>query len=101
VGCPGPCGRVSLSATSGRLDFSLPSAGRNPDYPLTKGRLCASGDSGVDFLYDPDILKSPILLQGIDMDALAAQLQKEGAESFVKSWDEMMDVVAKKAQAYK
>ena len=30
--------------------------------------------------------------------SMAAQLQKEGAESFVKSWDEMMDVVAKKAQ---
>ncbi len=39
--------------------------------------------------------------QGIDMDALAAQLKKEGAESFVKSWEEMMDVVAKKAQAFK
>jgi transaldolase len=39
--------------------------------------------------------------QGIDMDVLAAQLQKEGAESFVKSWEEMMDVVGKKAQAYK
>ena len=39
--------------------------------------------------------------QGIDMDALAAQLRKEGAESFVKPWDEMLDVVAKKAQAYK
>jgi transaldolase len=38
--------------------------------------------------------------QGIDMDELAAQLQKEGAESFVKSWEEMMDVVAKKAQAF-
>jgi len=39
--------------------------------------------------------------QGIDMGALAARLQKEGAESFVKSWEEMMDVVAKKAQAVK
>jgi transaldolase len=39
--------------------------------------------------------------QGIDMDELAAKLQKEGAESFVKSWDEMMNVVAKKAQTYK
>jgi len=38
---------------------------------------------------------------GIDMEALAAQLQKEGAESFVKSWEEIMDVVAKKAQAFK
>jgi len=37
--------------------------------------------------------------QGIDMDELAAQLQKEAAESFVKSWDEEMDAVARKAQA--
>ena len=39
--------------------------------------------------------------QGIDMDEMAAKLQKEGAASFVKSWEEMMDVVAKKAQAVK
>jgi transaldolase len=38
---------------------------------------------------------------GTDMEALAATLQTEGAESFVKSWDEMMSVVAKKAQALK
>jgi hypothetical protein len=35
------------------------------------------------------------------MDELAARLQKEGAESFVKSWDEMMNVAAKKAQTFK
>jgi hypothetical protein len=39
--------------------------------------------------------------QGIDLDELAAQLQEEGAESLVKPWDEMMDVVASKAQASK
>ena len=33
---------------------------------------------------------------GIDVDALAQRLQKEGAESFVKSWNELMDVVAAK-----
>ena len=27
---------------------------------------------------------------GIDIDALAAQLQDEGAKSFVKSWNELM-----------
>ena len=27
---------------------------------------------------------------GIDVDALAAQLQDEGAESFVKSWNDLM-----------
>ncbi len=35
------------------------------------------------------------------MDALAADWQKEGAESFVKSGDEMMSVVANKAQSFK
>ena len=35
---------------------------------------------------------------GIDMDALAAQLQKDGAEAFVKSWDELMTVLEAKAR---
>jgi transaldolase len=36
---------------------------------------------------------------GFDMDEIAAQLQKDAADSFVKSWNEMMDVVANKAQS--
>jgi transaldolase len=38
---------------------------------------------------------------GIDVTALAAQLQKEGAESFVKSWNELMGVIAGKGEALK
>jgi transaldolase len=34
---------------------------------------------------------------GVDVDALAAQLQEEGAKSFVKSWHELMDVIASKS----
>ena len=34
---------------------------------------------------------------GIDVDALAAQLQDEGARSFVKSWDELMAVLDAKS----
>ena len=34
---------------------------------------------------------------GIDVDALAAQLQDEGAKSFVGSWQELMDVIASKS----
>jgi len=30
---------------------------------------------------------------GIDIDGLAARLQEEGAQSFVKSWNELMSVV--------
>src|SRR5262249_30563314 len=38
---------------------------------------------------------------GIDVDALAAQLQDEGAKSFVKSWNELMGVIASKSDALK
>ena len=34
---------------------------------------------------------------GIDVDALAAQLQDEGAKSFVKSWNDLMSVIASKS----
>jgi transaldolase len=36
---------------------------------------------------------------GIDIDALATRLQDEGAVSFVKSWDELMAVIASKSAA--
>ncbi len=36
---------------------------------------------------------------GIDVDALANQLQDEGAKSFVNSWHELMDVIAGKSAA--
>ncbi len=36
---------------------------------------------------------------GVDVDALAAQLQDEGAKSFVKSWHELMEVIASKSAA--
>jgi transaldolase len=38
---------------------------------------------------------------GIDVDSLADQLQKEGAKSFVKSWNELMTVIASKSKALK
>jgi transaldolase len=38
---------------------------------------------------------------GIDVDALAAQLQDEGAKSFVKSWNDLMAVIDSKSAALK
>ena len=38
---------------------------------------------------------------GVDIDALAARLQDEGAKSFVGSWNELMDVIAAKSAALK
>jgi transaldolase len=36
---------------------------------------------------------------GIDIDALATQLQDEGAKTFVKSWNELMEVIESKSTA--
>ncbi|MBB6143784.1 transaldolase [Silvibacterium bohemicum] len=38
---------------------------------------------------------------GIDVDALGEQLQDEGAESFVKSWKDLIDCIASKSEALK
>jgi transaldolase len=38
---------------------------------------------------------------GVDIDALAATLQSEGAASFVKSWNELMSVLASKSETLK
>lgn len=38
---------------------------------------------------------------GIDVEALATQLQEEGAKSFVKSWNELMAVIASKSAQIK
>jgi transaldolase len=38
---------------------------------------------------------------GVDIDALAATLQSEGAASFVKSWNELMSVLGSKSESLK
>ena len=43
-----------------------------------------------------DVLKE-FVKAGVDVDALAAKLQDDGAKSFVKSWDELMKVIAAKS----
>jgi transaldolase len=37
--------------------------------------------------------------QGIDVDALAAQLQTEGADAFVKSWNDLLSVISTRSAA--
>jgi len=53
------------------------------------GITLAAGGDGEDVLHE--FAKS-----GVDVDALAAQLQDEGATSFVKSWNDLMDMIASK-----
>jgi transaldolase len=37
---------------------------------------------------------------GVDHDRLAADLQREGAESFVKAWKELLDSIKSKSAAF-
>jgi transaldolase len=48
---------------------------------------------------DCEALLTEFARAGIDSDTLAAQLQDEGAKSFVKSWNELMAVIASKSAA--
>ena len=48
-----------------------------------------------------DISQQDLARPGVDVDALAARLQEEGAKSFVKSWNELMDLIASKSDALK
>jgi len=48
-----------------------------------------------------DISQQDLARPGVDVDALAARLQDEGAKSFVKSWNELMDLIASKSDALK
>jgi transaldolase len=48
---------------------------------------------------DCEAVLAEVRAAGIDLDTLAARLQSEGAASFVKSWNELMGVIASKSAA--
>jgi transaldolase len=55
------------------------------------------GDLMADDGGDADATLGQFELAGVDVRALAARLQTEGAESFVRSWDELLDCIAAKS----
>jgi transaldolase len=71
-----PDGTLKAVADHGAIDGLLPADGGDADEVLA--RFAAAG---------------------IDVDALASQLQTDGAKSFVSSWHELMDVIAHKSAA--
>jgi transaldolase len=73
-----PEGTLKALADHGALGTALPSDG---------------GDS--------ETLLAQFARAGIDIDALAKQLQDEGAKSFVKSWEDLMGVIALKSATLK
>jgi transaldolase len=70
---------------------------------LPEKTLLAFGDHGTvdDFLPidggDAEQVIAFFAAVGVDVDALAARLQQEGADSFVSSWDELIENIGQKA----
>ena len=62
------------------------------DHGAVDGWLSADGG-------DSDEMLARFAEAGIDVDALASQLQSDGATSFVRSWRKLMDVIASKSDA--
>lgn len=56
-------------------------------------------DRGLSASDDGEAMLARYAQAGIDLDALAARLQVEGAASFVKSWQEMLGRIAAKARS--
>jgi thiosulfate reductase/polysulfide reductase chain A len=77
--CPWRCGIIVQSA-NGRVR----KIDGNPKDPKSRGMLCARGQAGVSFLYDPDRLKTPLIRTG-----------ERGAGQFREAtWDEALDYIA-------
>ena len=71
---------------------------------MPEGTLKALADHGqIDTILpadggDGEAVLAEFTKNGIDVDALAAQLQDEGAKSFVKSWHNLLEVISSKSE---
>jgi thiosulfate reductase/polysulfide reductase chain A len=84
--CPWRCG-IIVKSVNGRVM----KIDGNPKDPKSRGRLCARGQAGVSFLYDPDRLKQPMIRTGA-----RGQGQFRNA-----TWEEALDESAKRLLAIK
>lgn len=64
------------------------------DHGNVPGVLAADGG-------DAEVVLARFAREGIDVDAVAKQLQIDGAKSFVKSWNELLQRIADKSAALK
>lgn len=79
--CPWRCGIV-VQSVNGRV-YKIDG---NPKDPKSRGMLCARGQAGVSYLYDPDRLKQPMIRVGA-----------RGEGKFkTASWDEALNYSAEK-----
>lgn len=84
--CPWRCG-ITVQSVGDRV-YKIDG---NPADPKSRGMLCARGQGGVSFMYDPDRLRSPMLRTG-----------ERGEGKFQEvTWPEALDAMAEKLLAIK
>jgi thiosulfate reductase/polysulfide reductase chain A len=82
--CPWRCGIVVQS--DGERVYKIDG---NPADPKSRGKLCARGQGGVSFMYDPDRLQAPMVRTG-----------ERGEGKFQEvTWTEALDAAAEKLNA--
>jgi molybdopterin-containing oxidoreductase family iron-sulfur binding subunit len=79
--CSAGCG-ISVRTREGRAK----KIEGNPSHPVNQGRLCALGQAGLQVLYNPDRLTSPMMLRG----------ERNSGEYVETSWEEALSEVAKR-----
>ena len=79
--CPWRCGTI-VQSVNGRVQ----KIDGNPADPKSRGMLCARGQGGISFMYDPDRLRSPMIRTG-----------ERGEGKFREvTWEEALDYTASK-----
>jgi thiosulfate reductase/polysulfide reductase chain A len=79
--CPWKCGIVVQS-----VDGVVRKIDGNPADPKSRGMLCARGQGGVSFAYDPDRLQTPLIRTG----------ERGSGEFREATWEEALDLAASK-----
>jgi anaerobic selenocysteine-containing dehydrogenase/Fe-S-cluster-containing dehydrogenase component len=80
--CPAGCGLIVRTREGRAIKLE-----GNPAHPVNHGRLCARGQAGLQGLYDPDRIKTPLV--------------KDGAGWKTATWDEAIALVGGKLAAAK
>jgi molybdopterin-containing oxidoreductase family iron-sulfur binding subunit len=80
--CPAGCGLIARTREGRAIKLE-----GNPAHPLNQGGLCARGQAGLQGLYDPDRIKTPLV--------------KDGASWKAATWDEALALIGGKISAAK